>query len=127
MKPAQATEKPGGSLKLRRTARGVVTLRATGQLADRLVDALKKAAGGELERLRTTVRFVDEGQDALEWDLDGQQLVIDCRPHQRDVWKGVRVVGDIRPGQRLRIVRDSTGRTAEFLHPVEEVVHGLRP
>jgi hypothetical protein len=38
-----------------------------------------------------TIVFEDCGQDFLEWDLDDEGTVIDCRPFQSWLWKGSRI------------------------------------
>lgn len=49
-----------------------------------------------------TITFEDDGQDFLEWDVvhsrrsdksieRGVYIVVDSRPYQKDVWKGVYV------------------------------------
>lgn len=116
---------PAGSLKLRRTARGI-NLRATGQLAQQMLTALQSSLQQPQAGRYTTVRFVDEGQDALEWDLDADRLVIACRPYQQAVWKGTRVIGAVVPGERLAIVTPRSPEGTYFKHAVAEVVEGVR-
>ena len=36
-----------------------------------------------------TIHFEDHGQDFLEWDVDANGTVIDCRPFQAAVWVGM--------------------------------------
>lgn len=120
---------PAGSLKLRRTARGI-NLRATGQLAQRMLIALQgciKEAEGEPY---TTVQFRDDGQDFLEWDLDAEGVVVDSRPFQRDQWRGTRVLNTPKPGCRLDIVtpraRNPRQKASVLNHFVAAVVEGVR-
>jgi hypothetical protein len=40
----------------------------------------------------TRVHLEDRGQDFLEWDLDADGLVIDARPFQAEIWRGVQVL-----------------------------------
>lgn len=106
-----------GSLKVRRTARALV-VRATGAVAERLMAALSaemQAAKG------VTVRFVDQGQDVLEWDLDPQRRVVGCRPFQDHVWLGTRVLGEPLPGRRLRVLPPLTQLATTFRYPVADV------
>lgn len=63
----------------------------------------------------TTIHFEDHGQDFLEWDIDDNGAVVDCRPFQRWHWCGGFVLntciqpGDIvaysKPPHRLMAVR----------------------
>lgn len=39
-----------------------------------------------------TLMFEDDGQDFMEWDIDGTGFVVACRPFQSFVWCGMRVV-----------------------------------
>lgn len=43
-------------------------------------------------QVATTITFEDHGQDFLEWDLDVQGKVIECRPFQAGVWCGRTVI-----------------------------------
>lgn len=49
-----------------------------------------------------TLRFEDDGQDFLKWDLDADGVVIDCWPCQGRIWIGAHVLSfaDLREGQR---------------------------
>lgn len=54
-----------------------------------------KALESRLRRLSkvvTTIRFEDHGQDFLEWDLDANGKVIECRPGQAGIWCSRHVV-----------------------------------
>lgn len=42
----------------------------------------------------TTIKFEDHGQDFLEWDIDPDGNIIDCRPFQGSVWCKCRVQND---------------------------------
>lgn len=69
-----------------------------------------------------TVHFVDDGQDFLEWDLDDDGKVIDCRPFQGWVWIGTIVRNkDIKPGDHLNIITRS-GDHRTLFHAVEKVL-----
>jgi|ETNvirome_6_1000_1030641.scaffolds.fasta_scaffold00018_45 hypothetical protein len=39
-----------------------------------------------------TLHIEDHGQDFLEWDIDNDGIVVECRPFQNDIWKGTRVM-----------------------------------
>jgi len=69
-----------------------------------------------------TVVFVDDGQDFLEWDIDGEGKVVDCRPFQGWVWNGTIVHNkDIKPGDHLDITLPRGTRT-KLNHAVEKVI-----
>lgn len=54
----------------------------------------------------TTIRFVDAGQDFLEWDVDNTNgKVLDCRPFQAHVWCGLFIADptSIEPGDKVQI------------------------
>lgn len=68
-----------------------------------------------------TVFFVDDGQDFLEWDIDDNGKVVDCRPFQREIWVGTIVHNkDIKPGDHLDITT-TDGRRRSVYHLVEKV------
>lgn len=75
---------------------------------------------GDERPARYTVRFQDEGQDFLEWDLDNWGNVVDCRPFQAWIWIRYRVLNpleNLRAGHTLMIVpRDNPMADAEPLH-----------
>lgn len=74
-----------------------------------------------------TVKFKDEGQDFLEWDIeysddDWVGKVIDYRPFQHETWIGTDVyLKDIHNGDCLPIVPPINQRPMTLIHPVESV------
>lgn len=77
-----------------------------------------------------TVKFVDQGQDFLEWDIEypdeGDDFVgkvVACRPFQEAIWYGTEVYQkDICPGDFLPIVPLSRNpRPMTLIHPVKSV------
>jgi len=68
-----------------------------------------------------TVFFVDEGQDFLEWDIDDEGRVVDCRPYQGDIWIETKVLNEkIMPGDLLDVTTpDGVERT--IAHAVKKV------
>lgn len=52
-----------------------------------------------------TITFADEGQDFLEFDLDAEGHVVDCRPFQGWLWIGYRVMNhaEIKPGDYAQV------------------------
>ena len=54
-----------------------------------------------------TVRFQDNGQDFLEWDIDPKsRKIVGCRPFQGSVWGGALVLtplNDLRSGALITI------------------------
>lgn len=117
---------PAGSIKLRSTARGV-TIRATGAAAAVLAGAVRRNIDEAPGRPYTTVQFVDDGQDVLEWDLDANQVVTDSRPYQAEVWKGAQVVGPVAPGMPLSFIASQAGGLRVCRWGVAAVIEGRRP
>lgn len=79
---------------------------------ERLQATVVKALQARLRRLAkvvTTIHFEDHGQDFLEWDLDVNGKVIECRPFQAGIWCGRYVVNhtSLRKGGRV-ILDDMT-------------------
>jgi hypothetical protein len=71
------------------------------------VSAAKKAPARKPAVKR--IQLEDQGQDFLEWDLDEDGVVVDCRPAQSWLWIGVRVVNDrtLRRGSKLQVITNS--------------------
>ncbi len=71
---------------------------------------------------KLTVRFRDDKQDFLEWDID-DAVVVDCRPFQADVWKGYQVINKtIAKGDILQCISPK-GSCGHIMHAVERVTH----
>lgn len=72
------------------------------------------------------MHFEDRGQDFLEWDLDADGLVVDCRPFQASAWIGVRVQLDepdsVKVGSLLMIKAQRESAYRVLRHPVARVV-----
>lgn len=109
-----------GSIKTRHNGRGL-SIRATGGAARFLAAAIAAAASQLPGRALTTVRFIDTGQDFLEWDLDHTGKVVACRPYQGDVWLGVVVLGTPVPGERPLVKSQVIKNAVKLLHTVESV------
>lgn len=89
-----------GSIKLRRV-RGGVNIRATGDVADRLVvSILAGVTRGKLDRPALRLHFADDGQDVLRWELDAEGRITACGPHQADIFVGGQVHSLVSPGSR---------------------------
>ncbi len=68
-----------------------------------------------------TIFFVDDGQDFLEWDINDNGEVVDCRPFQGFVWVGTKVHNkDIKPGDQLDITTPG-GTRCRLIHAVAKV------
>ncbi|MBE2242454.1 MAG: hypothetical protein IAE86_06850 [Burkholderiaceae bacterium] len=89
-----------GSIKLRRV-RGGVNIRATGDVAVRLVASLGDMTRHALEQRRLRVRFADEGQDVLAWELAADGRISACGPYQAELFVGGKVHGIPTPGMEL--------------------------
>lgn len=89
-----------GSIKLRRVRGGVVSIRATGDVAKYLVGAVGGATRRMLEGHRLRLRFVDEGQDVLAWELDAEGRITRCTPCQAAAFVGAQVHGIPAPGEQ---------------------------
>ena len=73
-----------------------------------------------------TVFFVDDGQDFLQWDIDDEGKVVDCRPFQGWVWNNTIVHNkDIKAGDLLDITTPRGTRTT-LNHAVEKVQQLVR-
>ena len=69
-----------------------------------------------------TIIFEDDGQDFLEWDVDSNGEVIECRPFQEDVWFGTYIHDvDIQPGDYLDVTLPS-GQRATLEYAVYKVL-----
>ena len=114
-----------GSVKVRHTARGI-TIRATGAAAQVLAGALRKTLDTAPGTPYKTVRFADQGQDVLEWDIDANQVVTDSRPYQSQLWVGTQVLGAIAPGRTLVFMHPRDGIPHGCCYPVEAITEGRR-
>lgn len=67
------------------------------------------------EDMVRTIRLEDHGQDFLEWDIDAEGNVVDCRPFQAWVWTDYRVLNhaELEVGSRIEIQRE--GKEPSFL------------
>jgi hypothetical protein len=68
-----------------------------------------------------TIRFDDDGQDFLEWDVDAEGKVVASRPGQAWLWVGTRVLTRPIPGKMIEIQNAHTG-PATLRHKVQSVV-----
>lgn len=100
------------------------TLKARGRAAQTVFDRLAAQLDASEPTLPVvgplTVVFCDMGQDFLQWDLDAHGVVTDSRPYQRQVWAGMQVLEQPRPGEQLRY-RDNRGQTHTIRYPVREL------
>lgn len=67
-----------------------------------------------------TIRFQDNGQDFLEWDVV-RGVVIDSRPFQYSIWAGTLILNQPIAGSPLRI-RTKAGDTMTLKHRVQNVL-----
>ncbi len=69
-----------------------------------------------------TIYFEDHGQDFLEWDIDDEGFVVDCRPAQSDIWNGHHVLNHSSLKKGDKVLRDhEDGTTDEIKYPLEKV------
>lgn len=69
----------------------------------------------------TAITLEDHGQDFLEWDLDEENVVVECRPFQAWAWEGIKVLNEsITPGDFLE-VELADGSRATLKYPVATV------
>lgn len=76
----------------------------------------------------TKVELVDRGQDFTEWHLDEDGVVVDCKPHQAEIWRGVKVRNhhQLRAGVRLHLLlANGDERTLDY--PADMVYRLPRP
>jgi hypothetical protein len=68
----------------------------------------------------TTITFEDHGQDFLEWDIDENGKVIDCRPFQFSVWSKVTVTNkEFKVGGRVKYT--GMGLSGRINYPIAEI------
>lgn len=76
--------------------------------------------------MKRTIHFIDNGQDFLEWDIDDNGVVIDCRPFQASFWYGTKVLNkDIEVGEILEL-ECLDGEKRLLAHRVERVSIDLK-
>jgi len=70
-----------------------------------------------------TIRFMDCGQDFLEWDIDVNGVVTDCRPFQSWLWNGTRVVNHekLRTGSIVKVKTDMSPSISTVKYPVRKI------
>lgn len=70
------------------------------------------------------ITFVDTGQDFVEWIINDQGVIVDCRPFQAWAWLGNRVINtDVQPGEHVRInAKAFGGQPFTIKHIVESNV-----
>lgn len=73
-----------------------------------------------------TICFADYGQDFLEVDIDGTGVVLDVRPFQQSVLRGVRVTNHqtLERGAHASVLIQHFGQLVErhLVYPVEAVI-----
>lgn len=97
---------------------------ALANVANEMLQAtVVKALQARLRRLAkvvTTIRFEDHGQDFLEWDLDVNGKVIECRPFQASIWCGRLVMNNTELRKYSKVVLDGGNNIRD---PLEKVTH----
>lgn len=71
--------------------------------------------------MKHTIHFVDNGQDFLEWDLDHNGVVVDCRPCQASVWNGTKVLNRLVEPLMLLDIECNDGQIRILAHRVESI------
>lgn len=72
-------------------------------------------------KVRTVLRFENNGQDFLEWHLDVNDKIVDVKPGcQKSVWVG-KIVLDYQEGERPIYEDETTEKANQLIHKVEEV------
>ena len=107
-----------------RSKRGT-TIKATGQAAQALFDAMAKRLEAKIDPRRPgphTIHFEDHGQDFLEWDVDAHGVVTDSRPCQAWCWKGAVLINNAAPGGIVAYVSAADGERHSIRYPVAKVV-----
>jgi hypothetical protein len=69
-----------------------------------------------------TIRFQDNGQDFLTWQIDEQGNVVDCQPFQAFVWVGCIVLNHatLKAGEKVEIL-NKDGHEMTVRHLVERI------
>lgn len=97
------------------------------------VNGLQKTVEAAVQRrlrhyakVAITITFEDHGQDFLEWDLDTNGKVIECRPFQASLWCGRLVVNNAELRKRSKVILDNGNN---IRYPLENVQHfkGAKP
>lgn len=70
-----------------------------------------------------TIRFSDQGQDFLEWDLDASGQVVGCRPFQAEIWCSYRVVNHAKlsKGSKVLIQIPNTNIATAMKYPLRSI------
>lgn len=68
------------------------------------------------------IEFADNGQDFLRWVVDAEGVVIDSRPYQADVWRGLQVTNMAKLKAGGVIEYRHHGRAGCISHLVRSVV-----
>lgn len=69
------------------------------------------------------IKFEDNGQDFLWWELDNEGFVINAGPFQASVWVGSQVYmpEHIQPGDELDYI-DKWGEPRTLIHLVDAII-----
>lgn len=68
-----------------------------------------------------TIIFEDNGQDFLEWDIDEEGKVVDCRPFQSAIWCGYRVLFPEQLEASDTVYVETKGDLRAMIHKVQAV------
>lgn len=107
-----------------RSKRGT-TIKATGQAAQALFDAMAKRLEAKIDPRRPgphTIHFEDHGQDFLRWEVDAHGVVIDSLPYQGHIWNGSVLINNAEPGGIVAFVSALDGQRRTIRYPVAKVV-----
>lgn len=109
-----------GSIKIRR-ARNGLTIRATGDMADKLFGALSGGTAQSISGKRMRVSFVDEGQDLLRWVVDEKGRIEECSPFCASTFVGGKVHCVPVPGQPMRFSFPGSAKVQTLKYGIESV------
>ncbi len=68
-----------------------------------------------------TVTFEDNGQDFLEFDLDEDGIVIDCRPFQAFLWVNHKVINHDSLVANQNVILQTTNGDLTIKHKIESI------
>lgn len=69
-----------------------------------------------------TIEFQDHGQDFLEWDLDKNGKVVECRPFQGWMWEDRVVLNErLRKGSHVQVTGKYDGDELVIKYPLIRV------
>lgn len=69
------------------------------------------------------IHFEDQGQDFLWWDIDEDDVVVDCGPFQGSIWIGTQIIDDSESGliEGDRVLIEHKYGSQLIKYPIERI------